>query len=66
MGCNIENASLRLCNCADRTEYLKQVSEGERDFSYLLYSGETDGPISPLVRVRQVIAAICDPKCLYY
>lgn len=60
--CNIENASYGLCNCAERTAIFKAVSEGERDFSYLVITGETDGPISPCGACRQVIAEFCDPK----
>ncbi|EJQ52532.1 cytidine deaminase [Bacillus hominis] len=61
-GCNIENASYGLCNCAERTAIFKAVSEGERDFSYLVITGETDGPISPCGACRQVIAEFCGPK----
>ncbi|KZD43609.1 cytidine deaminase [Bacillus cereus] len=61
-GCNIENASYGLCNCAERTAIFKAVSEGERDFSYLVITGETEGPISPCGACRQVIAEFCDPK----
>ncbi|EJS67016.1 MULTISPECIES: cytidine deaminase [Bacillus cereus group] len=61
-GCNIENASYGLCNCAERTAIFKAVSEGEREFSYLVITGETDGPISPCGACRQVIAEFCDPE----
>ncbi|MGA5715760.1 cytidine deaminase [Bacillus bombysepticus] len=61
-GCNIENASYGLCNCAERTAIFKAVSEGERNFSYLVITGETDGPISPCGACRQVIAEFCEPK----
>ncbi|PGL82713.1 cytidine deaminase [Bacillus sp. AFS054943] len=61
-GCNIENASYGLCNCAERTAIFKAVSEGERDFSCLVITGETDGPISPCGACRQVIAEFCNPK----
>ncbi|MGF1436590.1 cytidine deaminase [Bacillus thuringiensis] len=61
-GCNIENASYGLYNCAERTAIFKAVSEGERDFSYLVITGETDGPISPCGACRQVIVEFCDPK----
>ncbi|MBJ8080700.1 cytidine deaminase [Bacillus cereus group sp. N14] len=61
-GCNIENASYGLCNCAERTAIFKAVSEGELDFSYLVITGETDGPISPCGACRQVIAEFCEPK----
>ncbi|WP_440603700.1 cytidine deaminase [Bacillus sp. GB_SG_008] len=61
-GCNIENASYGLCNCAERTAIFKAVSEGECDFSYLVITGNTDGPISPCGACRQVIAEFCDPQ----
>ncbi len=61
-GWNIENASYGVCNCAERTAIFKAVSEGERDFSYLVITGETDGPISPCGACRQVIAEFCNPK----
>ncbi|WP_242220916.1 cytidine deaminase [Bacillus cereus group sp. BfR-BA-01380] len=61
-GCNIENASYGLCNCAERTAIFKAVSEGERDFSYLVITGNTNGPISPCGACRQVIAEFCDPQ----
>ncbi|WP_020060479.1 cytidine deaminase [Bacillus sp. 123MFChir2] len=61
-GCNIENASYGLCNCAERTAIFKAVSEGERNFSYLVVTGNTDGPISPCGACRQVIAEFCDPQ----
>ena len=60
-GCNIENASYGLCNCAERTAIFKAVSEGERDFKHLVITGNTDGPISPCGACRQVIAEFCDP-----
>ena len=50
-GCNIENASYGLCNCAERTAIFKAVSEGERDFSYLVITGETDNRFHHVVRV---------------
>ena len=42
-------------------QYLKRYQK-ERDFSYLVITGETDGPISPCGACRQVIAEFCDPK----
>lgn len=61
LGCNIENASYGLANCAERTAIFKAVSEGERHFKYLVVSGDTEGPISPCGACRQVIAEFCAP-----
>jgi cytidine deaminase len=60
-GCNIENASYGLCNCAERTAIFKAVSEGQTDFAMLAVVGDTDGPISPCGACRQVIAEFCQP-----
>ena len=45
-GCNIENASFGLTNCAERTAIFKAVSEGY---------GDTKDPISPCGACRQVM-----------
>lgn len=60
-GCNIENASYPLTNCAERTAIFKAVSEGKKEFSYLVVTGGTEGPISPCGACRQVMAEFCDP-----
>lgn len=61
-GCNIENASYPLSNCAERTAMFKAVSEGERNFETLVVTGNTEGPISPCGACRQVLAEFCDPN----
>lgn len=35
-GCNVENASYGLTNCAERTAIFKAVSQGEREISGML------------------------------
>lgn len=60
-GCNIENASYGLSNCAERTTIFKAVSEGKKEFDYLVVTGDTDGPISPCGACRQVMAEFCHP-----
>jgi cytidine deaminase len=60
-GCNIENASYPLSNCAERTAMFKAISEGERDFEKLVVTGNTEGPISPCGACRQVLVEFCEP-----
>ena len=38
-GCNIENSSFSLTNCAERTAIFKAVSEGFHDFSMVAVAG---------------------------
>lgn len=59
-GCNIENASYSLTNCAERTAIFKAVSEGNREFNKLVITANTKGPVSPCGACRQVIAEFCD------
>lgn len=61
LGCNIENASYGLSNCAERTAFFKAVSEGKRRFKKLVVIGNTDDPISPCGACRQVINEFCAP-----
>lgn len=58
-GCNIENSSYGLSNCAERTAIFKAVSEGEKNFQALVVTGDTEGPISPCGACRQVVAEFC-------
>lgn len=60
-GCNIENASLGLSNCAERTAIFKAVSEGCQKFSRLTVVGDTKEPISPCGACRQVMAEFFEP-----
>lgn len=62
LGCNVENASYGLSNCAERTAIFKAVSEGKRKFKKLVVIGDTDGPISPCGACRQVISEFCEPN----
>ncbi|MDF2607192.1 MAG: cytidine deaminase [Bacillales bacterium] len=59
-GCNIENASFGLTNCAERTAVFKAVSEGKRTFSAIAIVADTDGPVSPCGACRQVLAEFLD------
>ncbi|MGO2082736.1 cytidine deaminase [Vagococcus sp.] len=60
-GCNIENASYGLSNCAERTAIFKAVSEGVTEFKHLVVTGRTKEPISPCGACRQVLVEFCAP-----
>ena len=52
-GCNIENASYGLTNCAERTALFKAVSEGAREFTALAIASRV--PAWPCGACRQVL-----------
>lgn len=55
-GCNIENASYGLANCAERTTIFKAVSDGHHRFTTIAVIADTDGPVSPCGACRQVMS----------
>ena len=55
-GCNIENASYGLTNCAERTAIFKAVSEGHIKFKAIAVVADTEGPCAPCGACRQVMA----------
>ena len=59
-GCNIENASFGLTNCAERTAIFKAISEGKKAFKHLVVYGKTKQPISPCGACRQVMSEFFD------
>ncbi len=52
-GCNVENVSFGLSNCAERTAVFKAVSEGEREILAVAVAIENAG--SPCGACRQVL-----------
>ncbi len=56
-GCNIENASFSLTQCAERTALFTAVAAGERHFSHLVVASENG--VSPCGACRQVIWELC-------
>ena len=63
-GCNIENASYGLTNCAERTVIFKAVSEGHKRFKALAVVADTEGPCSPCGACRQVISEFEIPRII--
>ena len=61
-GCNVENASYGLTNCAERTALFKAVSEGARKFKAIAIAGGTDSPAYPCGACRQALAEFCGPE----
>jgi cytidine deaminase len=61
-GCNVENVSYGLSNCAERTALFKAVSAGCRAFAALAVAGGTERAASPCGACRQVLAEFCAPE----
>lgn len=57
-GCNIENASFGLTNCAERTAMFKAVSEGAREFTAIAIASRDAAPW-PCGRVPTGTQRIC-------
>lgn len=55
-GCNIENVSYGLTNCAERTAIFKGVSEGKKNFIALAVVANSSEPVAPCGACRQVMA----------
>ncbi|PKM83074.1 MAG: cytidine deaminase [Firmicutes bacterium HGW-Firmicutes-14] len=55
-GCNVENVSYGLTNCAERTAVFKAVSEGIREFRAIAIYADTAKYCSPCGACRQVLA----------
>jgi cytidine deaminase len=54
-GCNVENASYGLCNCAERTAIFAAAATGERIVKAVVVYTPTPTPSSPCGACRQVI-----------
>ena len=54
-GCNVENASYGLCNCAERTAIFSAVAAGEKKLRAVAVYTPTPEPTMPCGACRQVI-----------
>lgn len=60
-GCNIENASFGLTNCAERTALFSAVAAGERDVETIAVVADTENLTTPCGACRQVMVELA-PK----
>jgi cytidine deaminase len=61
-GCNIENASYGLSNCAERTAIFKAVSEGARTITAVAVASPNAGSMPyPCGACRQVVNEFAEP-----
>jgi cytidine deaminase len=65
-GCNIENASYSLTNCAERTAVFSAVAHGEKKFEAICIVGGKNGVITdyamPCGSCRQVLSELMNPR----
>lgn len=63
LGCNVENASYSATVCAERTAFLKALSDGKRDFSAIAVAGGREDvgiyACPPCGICRQTMAEFC-------
>jgi len=60
-GCNVENSSYSLSNCAERTAIFKAVSEGDRSIVAIAVVGKSEDYTRPCGACRQVMVQF-NPK----
>lgn len=63
IGVNVENSSFGATICAERTAFVKAVSEGEREFSAIAIAS-SDGGAWPCGICRQFMREFCDDDFL--
>lgn len=55
-GCNVENVSYGLTNCAERVAIGAAIAQGRRAFRAIAVAGPTAHPLTPCGACRQVLA----------
>ena len=65
-GCNVENSSFGLTNCAERTALFSAVAAGCTKFMAVAIVADGDRKPYPCGACRQVLAEFCMPDTLIY
>lgn len=65
-GCNVENASLGLTCCAERSAIFAMVAAGEREAREVLIVGDTSEALPPCGACRQVLAEFARPAAVVH
>ena len=61
-GCNVENASYGLTNCAERTAVFSAIAAGQTKFSAIAIVSSGEPAPFPCGACRQVLAEFCPPE----
>ena len=65
-GCNVENASYGLTNCAERTAVFTAIAAGRKDFVAMAVVADGDSMPYPCGACRQVLAEFCREEFSVY